>query len=213
MMMMNFGMVFLMTMLMGGVSDVLDVIPSDEYWRIKNVQVSEASLLEELAPPPAAGDISKLVDDLGEGDAKVRDAAAAKIRAMGAGVIPQLQKATEADNPETAARARKLIADIQNGGKAQQVRKLMAIRTAGEKKLKGLLPRLTELTQSKEMFIADYAAAAVAAIEGKPYTRSAVANGDSAGRCRPTCGPSCTCRFAANASQRWTTSRTFPTLT
>lgn len=173
MMMMNFGMLFMMSMLMGGVSDTLDVIPSDEYWRIKNVQVTDDVLLAELAPAPAAGDISKLIDDLGEADAAVRDAAAAKIRAMGVGVIAQLQKATDADNPEIAARARKLIADVQNGGKAQQVRKLMAIRTAGEKKSAKLLPRLKELSSSKEMFVGDYASAAVAAIEGKPYARPA----------------------------------------
>lgn len=171
MMMMNFGMVFLMTMLMGGVSDMLDVIPSDEYWRIKNVQVSEATLTADLAPPQPAGDIAGLVDHLGEGDPAVREAAAGKIRAMGPGAVPQLQKATESDNPEIAARARKLIADIQNGGKAQQVRRLMAIRTAGERKMVALLPRLKELAASQEMFVADYAAAAVAAIEGKAYSR------------------------------------------
>lgn len=182
MMMTNFGLVFLMTMLMGGITDLLDVIPTSEYWRIKNVQVSEQTVAAELAPPPPVADISKLVEQLGVIDPKAREEAAGKIRAMGAGVRDQLQKATESDNPEIAARARRLIGELQAGGKAQQVRKLMAIRTAGEQKMKNLLPRLKELRESDEMFVADYASAAVAAIEGKPYQRPVAVDADSVWR-------------------------------
>jgi hypothetical protein len=49
----------------------------------------------------------------------------------------------------------------------------MAIRTLGEKKDRRALPVLRELVGSKDFFTADYARAAVAAIEGKPYRRPA----------------------------------------
>lgn len=185
MMMMNFGSVFLLTMLMGGVTDLLDVLPADEFWRIKNVQVTEQAMLSELAPAAAAGDISGLIDELGAADADAREAAAAKVRAMGLGVVPQLNKATENDNPEIAARARRLITELQNSGKAQQVRRLMAIRTAGEKKMKGLLPQLKELTASEEMFVRDYALGAIAVMEGKPHVRQLTAQADAVWKMPP----------------------------
>jgi hypothetical protein len=142
----SFGLLFLMSMLMGGVGDLLDLIPTDEYWRIKDVRVTEDVIRRELAAAPAAGDISALVDALGGADAAAREAAARQIRDRGPGVVPQLREAAKSDNPEVAARARRLIGEVQaGGGKARQVRKLMAIRTAGERKMAGLLPRLKEL--------------------------------------------------------------------
>lgn len=176
----SFGLLFLLSLLTTGVSDLLDVVPTDEYWRAKNVQVTEAAIAGELAPPPAAGDITKLLDALGDDQPAVRDAAAAKIRAMGPAVVPQLREAAKSGNPEVAARARQLSADVRTVGKAAGVRRLMAIRTAGEQKMRGLLPRLAELAKSDEMFVGDYAAAAVAAIEGKPYDRPHAAAGDDA---------------------------------
>lgn len=179
----SFGLLFLMSMLIGGVGDLLDVVPTDEYWRIKNVRVTEDLIRQELAAAPAAGDISALVDALGGDDAAGREAAAEQIRGRGPGVVSQLREAAKSDNPEVAARARRLIGEVQGGGdKAQQVRRLMAVRTAGERKMAGLLPRLEELAAADgdqagggggggEPFVADYAAAAVAAIEGKPHAR------------------------------------------
>lgn len=169
----SFGILFLLSLLTGGASDLLDVIPADEYWRAKNVQVTDAFLRDELAPPPPIGDVSKLVDDLGDDQAAKRDAAADKIRAMGPAVVAPLLEAAQGGNPEVTARARRLAADVRSGGsKPTQVRKLMALRSAGERKSAALLPRLKELAATApEPFVADYAAAAVAAIEGKPYAR------------------------------------------
>jgi hypothetical protein len=162
---------FLLLMAGGGFSDALDLVPTDSYWQSRHVEVTEATIQKELAAPPAAGDISKLIDSLADDAPANREAAAQSIRAIGPGVIPQLQKAMQSDNPEIAARAKRLIQEIQTGGGAKQVRQLMAIRTAGEKKMRAVLPRLIELQQSKSMFVADYASAAAAAIEGKPYAR------------------------------------------
>jgi hypothetical protein len=174
----SLGVLFLFAILGGGTSDLLDVVPTDDYWRAKNVQVTEAALRAELAAAPPVGDIAQLLEALGDDVAATRDAAADKIRGMGPAVIPALAAAAKGGNPEVAGRARRLMADVRSGGsKAAQVRKLMAVRTAGEKKLAGLLPRLKELTAAPEPFVADYAAAAVAAIEGKPYARPRPAAG------------------------------------
>ncbi len=59
----------------------------------------------------------------------------------------------------------------RSGPKAAAVRRLMAIRALGELKSATSLPALRALAGSKALFEADYAAAAIAAIEGKPYTR------------------------------------------
>src|SRR5437764_8476301 len=50
---------------------------------------------------------------------------------------------------------------------AAGVRRLMAIRTLGELKKAEALTMLQSLVDSKEPFVADYAKAAIAAIEGK----------------------------------------------
>ncbi len=55
--------------------------------------------------------------------------------------------------------------------KARHIRLLMAIRTVGEQKFKDLAPMLKELKNSKEMFVADYATSALAALEGAKHAR------------------------------------------
>lgn len=161
----------LLSLLMGGGTDLLDYVPSQDYWQAKGVVVTVDGLLQELAPPPKASDISKLLADLSSANAATRESAATQVQAMGPGVIPQLQEATKSDDPELAHRAKALIDAIKNGGKASSVRRLIAIRTLGEMKAKNALPRLRELTKSDAMFVGDYATAAIAAIDGKPYTR------------------------------------------
>jgi len=54
---------------------------------------------------------------------------------------------------------------------AQAVRRLMAIRTLGELKDAQALPTLQPLVKSEAPFEAEYAQQAIAAIEGKPFTR------------------------------------------
>ena len=152
----SMSLLFLLSTIMGTGTDLLDYVPSDDYWKAKGVTaVTVEALLKELEPPKAGADISKLVPDLGSPDAKVRDAAAAKVRAMGPGVIPQLKELAKHDDPEVAGRARLLITEIGNAAKSTQVRRLMAIRTLGEKKAKEALPRLAELVRSSEPFVAD----------------------------------------------------------
>jgi hypothetical protein len=170
----------LMTLLTGNGTDLLDYLPTQDYWQAKSVTVSTRGLLDELQPPKAGADISKLIAAMGAGNAAARDEAAKKIAAMGPGVIPQLQRAAKIDDPEISLRAKQLIQQINQSQKAAQVRRLMAIRTLGETRAREALSALQGLAKSEEPFVADYAAAAVAAIEGKPYERPHAKSGADA---------------------------------
>jgi hypothetical protein len=158
-------------MLLGGGSDLLDYVPSQDYWQAKGVTVTADGLVKELAPPKAGENIARLLVDLGSPTTAVRDAATAKIVAMGPGVLPQLKEASKLGDPEISHKAAELYEQINRSQKATQVRRLMAIRTLGEMKAKEAVTALQGLTNSDEPFVADYAKAALAAIDGKSYER------------------------------------------
>src|SRR3954451_3623310 len=170
----------LLTLLTGNGTDLLDYLPTQDYWQTKGVTVGAKALIDELQPVKPGADITKLIAAMGAGNAAARDEAARKIEAMGPGVVPQLQKAAKLDDPEISMRSKQLIQQINQSQKAAQVRRLMAIRTLGETKAKEALPTLQGLGKSEEPFIADYAAAAVAAIEGKAYERPHAPSGADA---------------------------------
>jgi hypothetical protein len=170
-------MMLLMTLLtQGNGSDLLDYVQSQAYWELQGVEVSVASMRAQLAPVEA-GDMAKLIDELSGDDAARRQAAAGKIRALGARALPALQKAAEVarGNPDKAAAIQNAIGDVLKKPKAGAVRRLMAIRTLGELKKRGALPALRGLLKSKALFEADYARAAIAAIEGKAHKRAGIA--------------------------------------
>ena len=157
----------LMFLLGGGGSDLLDHLPTDAYWQVKEVQVTPESLMAELKPPGAA-DVEALIEQLASPDAAVRTAAATKIKAAGEGAIPALKEETESEDLEVAQQAKSLIGEITAALKPSSVRRLMAIRTLGERKERGALDVLRPLLESKEPFVADYARVAIARVEGKP---------------------------------------------
>ena len=158
-----------MALLSGGANDLLDYVSSDYYWKAKGVpHVTAAQLIEELKPAAAGPDVAGLVDGLAADSFEEREKAAAAILKHGPSVIPQLEAAARHPDLEVANRARILIAQLKVSSKGAAVRKLMAIRTLGEMKKAEALPALKGLLDSKEMFVADYAAGAIAAIEGKP---------------------------------------------
>jgi len=155
----------------GGGGDLLDYLPTDAYWRAKGVTVSVERMVNELAAD-APADVAKLVGDLGAEDFKTREAAMQKLRALGPAAAPALQRAAENDDPEVRTRAQELLKAAAGGGaQAKAVRRLMAVRTLGELKKPEALAALRPLLDSKALFEADYARAAVAAIEGKPFER------------------------------------------
>jgi hypothetical protein len=98
-------------------------------------------------------------------------AAAMEAELAAPATVAPLQPALKSTDPEVVARAQAILANLSKAGRARAVRKLMAIRALGELKDPAALPVLRPLLESKDLFVADYAAAAVAAIEGKPYTR------------------------------------------
>jgi hypothetical protein len=167
----EFSLVTLITFLLGaGGGDLLDYVPTDAYWKAKEVTVTVDALTKDLHPTPLA-EVADLIAQLDSPDAAVRDAAAAKIRAAGPGAIPALQEETQSEIIETSRRAKALIQEITADMKPGAIRRLMAIRTLGERKEKSALDVLRPLTESKEAFVAEYAARAVAQIEGESLAR------------------------------------------
>jgi hypothetical protein len=165
----------LFALLSGGANDLLDFVSSDAYWKAKAVTVSMEQLSAELKTE-AGADVAELIKALGAGEYAQREEAARKIIAQGPAALSGLEKAADDPDAEIASRVKNLMQQIRLNSKATGVRRLMAIRTLGEMKKAEALPLLKPLLASKEMFVADYAARAIAQIEGKsPPVRAATA--------------------------------------
>ncbi len=176
---MNAGMPmsFLMVLLFGsGPNELLDLLPTREYWQAQQVTVSAEAMLAELKEPTARPpDIAALVKDLGATRYAVREAAQKKILAAGPGVVPQLEPLLKSSDPEIAARAQDIIRRLSGQVQSRAIRRLMAIRTLGELKHRPAAAVLKRLTASKELFVAEYARRALAAIEGRSLAPPTVA--------------------------------------
>jgi len=166
-MMMSMMPLMMLMMMREGGNDLLDYLDTASYWKAKGTEVTVARLLSDLQPPTPVGNVDGLIRDLGADDFKVRKAAQDKLLAMGPAVLPQVKAAIASDDPEVAARAEQIVVLLSEPGKSRAVRRLMAIRTLGEKKAREALPALRRLLDSKTPFEADYARTAIAAIEGK----------------------------------------------
>jgi hypothetical protein len=160
--------VTLFSLILGGGHDLGSFVAADSYWKSKGVAVSAEQLFHELEPVKAA-DVSGLIADLDADDPALRQAAAGKIFAFGPAAAPALAETVKSGSAEAAARAAKLLVEIRASNKPASVRRLMAIRMLGELKDRKALPVLRPLLESREMFEADYARRAIAAIEGTPY--------------------------------------------
>ena len=163
----------LMVLLGGSAGDLLDYVPSTAFWKSQGLEVTTVKLLGELKTAEA-GDASKLIKQLGATQQADREQAQRKLEAMGPGVLPQLRKAAKSPDAEVAMRIDSLVASLSKKGAARTARRLMAVRTLGERKDRKALPALRKLLKSKAAFEAEYAAAAIAAIEGKPFKRPGV---------------------------------------
>lgn len=171
---MGFGMMELLMLLLSGGgwgNDLLDYLPTAAYWKAKGVEVSVQRMTAELSVAEPA-DLAALIRDLGAEKHETREAATAKLRAIGPVAIPALKKAADSDDPEVRTRARELLEALAaTGAQANAIRRLMAIRALGELKRPEAAGPLRPLLESKEPFVADYAARALATIEGKAYER------------------------------------------
>jgi len=155
----------------GGGNELLDYIPTKIYWQIESVPWTPGAMLAQLAGDREVGDVAGLIRDLDARRAKVREAAHKKLLSMGPGVIPHLRPHLRSDSPEVAMRVREIIKVLSAQAEHTDIRRLMAIRTLGEMRHKPAGEVLRKLTASKELFVADYARRAIAAIEGRPHIR------------------------------------------
>jgi hypothetical protein len=154
------------TFLAGAKGDLLDTMTTDQYWKAKQVAVNVEQLKGDAQPAAPAGDVEGLVKALQSDDFKTRDEAKKKLAAMGASILPALQSAAASKDPEVALVAAALIEQFSKAGHAQDVRRLMAIRTLGERKEASALELVQGMAASKEPFVAGYARRAAAQIQG-----------------------------------------------
>ena len=166
--------IMLLMMLMGGGggNDLADFIDTNSYWALQSVEVTLPAMKAQLAPANADAAAALAKDLIGDDAAKSR-AAAAKIKSIGLAAMPHLEKAARdaQGKPEKAARVQNLIGQLYANVQGPAVRRLMAIRTLGELKKRDALATLQPLLKSKILFEAEYARAAIAAIEGKEFKR------------------------------------------
>jgi hypothetical protein len=152
---------------LGGVggNELLQYLPTEAYWKIKGVAVSADAMLAELAPPKAP-DVEAFVRQLGSERFDERERAAQEIRKAGPTALPALRKAQDSGDAEVRSRAGQLIGEISAQSRAGSVRRLMAIRALGELKARNAESALRDLLGSGDPFVAEYARAALAAIQG-----------------------------------------------
>ncbi|MDD4889419.1 MAG: hypothetical protein PHU85_05775 [Phycisphaerae bacterium] len=161
-----------MAFLIGGSSgaDLLRFISSQNYWAAQKVEITVDNMATALGKPGEAKEIADLASKLGDREHKVRVEAHAKLVAMGPAIIAQLNKAMESPaNEEARLQLKEVLAELSGKGQAAAVRRLMAIRALGELKDAKAVPTLKPLLESKALFEAEYAARAIAAVEGKEY--------------------------------------------
>ena len=173
-------------MLLGGSrggTDLLDAVLADTYWQIKNITPTRDQLEKDAGVDAAPVGFDDLIKTLASDDFATRDKARQELERMGPAIIPQLKPVAASVDPEVAAVATDLIKRFSEHSQERAIRRLMAIRTLGEHKEKASLPLLNGLTDSKEMFVADYARRAIAQINNEkqpPIDHSAAMAGDLA---------------------------------
>jgi hypothetical protein len=165
-----FELIMMLALPMGGGNDLLDFVPTDKFWQSQGVFVSGKTMISELRAT-SAEDISSLIEQLSSADFHARERACREILAHGPIVTPQLEAAAKATNGETAMRARSLMRLLGGSQKTSAARRLMAMRTLGELRHRDAIGPLRKLLKSESPFVADFAAQAIARIEGKPVIR------------------------------------------
>ena len=165
-----FELIMMLALPMGGGNDLLDFVPTDEFWRSQGVYVSGRAMISELRVV-SADDISPLIAQLSSAEFDAREKASREILRRGPAVVPQLERAAETGGGETALRARSMVRLLSGSPKMSAARQLMAMRTLGELRHREAIGPLKMLLKSEQPFVAEYAAAAIARIEGKPAVR------------------------------------------
>jgi len=167
----SMGIGFVMMLMVGnGGGELLDMIDTKAYWaqqgQTPSVELMTSYISKEDVTT-GAGQIDKLIAQLGAAAFEDRENASAKLIAIGADARPALTKAKQSDDPEIALRAEEILDKISGKDKPANVRKLMAIRALGELGDKAAFPALQKLLKSEEPFVAEYAQRAINQLEGK----------------------------------------------
>ncbi|HVX84139.1 MAG TPA: hypothetical protein VH253_04925 [Phycisphaerae bacterium] len=151
-------------------ADALDCVPTDMYWKAHGtaptVEILKGSLEVNGALPAT---VDQDIRDLGSESYQTRVRARQHLEAAGPGVVEKLKPLMHGGDPDVAEAATELVQKFSASAHGMEVRRLMAIRTLGEKKEASALPLLKGLVGSKEPFVGEYASRAAAAIEGKGY--------------------------------------------
>ena len=170
-------MMLVVTLTQGGGGDLLDQVSTDDYWMAKSVMVTPQTM-REMAVAGKKADVSREIAQLSSVDAEQRVTAMKGIMTAGSGALPQLEELAASADPKLSKLATNLSQQIKKRSNDGAIRQLMAIRTLGELSDKESLPLLNGLLESHEAFVADYARAASARIEGKPLVRAKLAQAD-----------------------------------
>ncbi|MBI5722940.1 MAG: hypothetical protein HZA50_03200 [Planctomycetes bacterium] len=162
-------MMLLMMLVSGGKNELLDYVPTDAYWQNRGIEKKAENMLGILkTTAKPADDATARIKDLGSNNAKIRDEAQKKLIAIGPAILGDIKPLLKSDDAEVVARAEAIIKEISASSRVLLTNRLMAIRTLGELKAKDALPALEKLQDSKDLFVADYARAAIARINDKP---------------------------------------------
>jgi hypothetical protein len=150
-------------------NEFLQLIPAEAYWEHQKVEPDTQALLAMLREPGMPEDLQALLDQLGDASFRKRKAAQEALVSAGPVVLDQVKKLVDSPDSEVAGRAAEIVEKLTTQAARNQVRQLMAIRTLGRRKETKAAERLEVLAGSTKPFVAEYAAQALARIQGKPW--------------------------------------------
>jgi hypothetical protein len=161
-------------------NELLGMLPTDAYWKHEGIDPTSENLLALLEEPAEPENVDALLKQLGDESFRKRKAAQEKLIQAGPAILPKVRPLTKHSDPEVAARARDIIDSLTAGAARSRVRRLMAIRTLGDRRQAAARDALRKLQAGKEPFVAEYARRALAQIDGKAYKRPGLPEGVAA---------------------------------
>ena len=158
---------FLMS-LAGSNGNVADIFPAEDYWKIVGTQPTAETMIAQLQPAEAI-DVEAWIGKLGDDRYAVREQAQAKLIAAGPRVVEKVRPLLKSDDAEIANRAQIILEKVGSHQQDRLLRQMMALRMLAQLKPAGALPAVQAMMKDDNPVLAEYARAAAAAIEGKPY--------------------------------------------
>ncbi|HMO25204.1 MAG TPA: HEAT repeat domain-containing protein, partial [Tepidisphaeraceae bacterium] len=109
----------------------------------------------------------QLIEQLDAPDFRERERAEQALRRMGRAALEPLRNARSDPRPEVSSRAESILQQIETDLAGEGIRRLMAIRTLGERRVEAAIPALKTLLDSQDAFVAEHARRSIARIEGR----------------------------------------------